>query len=280
MIKDNLTEENFDDVVISDSVSASNIFRDYINKNFGIEQDRVNIPELYQRLSKECKNVVNHTITCLLPEDRYALNLGGYLRELMNLRGFSEQLLINLLTVKRDCDCKNDIESDFYNRDDIKSRIQSFLKVMESQERSVELLQEIAALLSVDYDALTTGIGFEYVIDFDKLNDILEERNLDADKFVEQFFMEYVKCNHCTFNKGCEFKDNYFKYVDSLTYAKAESMCELLEIELEEILITKRICIDLEVYPFEKQYKRLLKAERRVIDQVIIDLQCFNNVQI
>lgn len=274
MIKDGLTYDNFDDFEINDPLSASEIFRNFKNKTKDFD-----IPDMYNRLSKECKNVVNHTVICLLPEDRGQLNLGGYLNELMRYREISKPELINLLTVKRDCDSKNGIENDYLGRDDIKSRLDSFLKVIESQERSNEILMEIASLLNVDFDALTKGIGFEYLIDYESLNNILSDRNIDADKFVKQFFTEYVKCYHCIYSNSCKFKKLFFKYVDYNVKAKVEYICKMLNIEPDEILIEKRICIDLEEFPFEKHYKRLLKAERKVIDQIIIDLQSFNKVQ-
>lgn len=270
MIKDYLSENDYEDIQITNSDVAGSFFKNYLEfmKDSGKEP---NIFMYYEKLADDKKKVVWHMTSCLLSQEKREQNLKGYFSELLEYREMKRETLVKMIDAKLSCEYIRNIEPVYADIDIVRSKIQNFAKVMHSKEDSF-LLKDICALLNVDYDAISTGFGEEYEIDKVRLITEIEKQGYEAETFLKEFVAKYVPCEGCEEKKNCSYQKEYFQYLQYDVVNLSKALCNKLNIPIENILISKTILIVAENDSFEEYYKKLSKNSKRIIYCLIRDL--------
>lgn len=232
------------------------------------------IKPLYEQLSDRKKYIVNKTINRLLRKEDTEQLFGLYFSTYLKSLKMTSYELTSYIDAKYQCDIvlgKRD-DKKCLSFEDIRSKIDNFKKIKKPQDKSFDLLSEISNILSVDISLLETGAGKKYRINYDYLEKIFFDKNIDKKTFFNRVIDERLYCKKCERFKKCDFQDNYIEYLILNQFELGQIIAQLLNINCEDIVICENIQIELDQYPLLEYFIKLSDNEQKAIIGLICDL--------
>jgi len=275
-------EENFE---VRDHLVAAAAYRQYIkyeekcsNGNEKDNADNDDLFYLYNRLSTENQRAINNLIRRLLGKNKkdkhnpreyfnkiMERNFGENLKKILEYRGLTyfqvASITLNMQDYENRFIDKKELPDEYL----IASYLRAFLKSEKPQDKSINLIDDICRVLSIDSDLLWYGKGNLYSINWEAITDIANEKNLSPNDIFKKTTTKLI------YELGTSKKYDIFEqniYCEGI----CEAFADALGVEYDDILNKERFVLEYDELPFEKYYNKLDKDMREIVKMLIIDL--------
>jgi len=261
-------EENFK---VNDHLVAAAAYRLYIKNEEksekGTEKENADndLLYLYNRLSAENQRAINNLIRRLLGKIKMERNLGENLKKIFEDRGLTYYQVASITSKMQDYENRLNDNRMFFDEDTIVSYLRGYLKSEKPQNKSMDLIDDICRVLSINSDLLWYGIGNVFSMDWEAIVDIAKEKNLELNDIYKKATNELIS------ELGASKKYNILEqniYCEGI----CEAFADALEVEYEDILNEERFVLEYDELPFEKYFNKLDKDMMDIVKMLIIDL--------
>jgi len=245
---------------------AGEIFEKYFlnNKKF-----------LYEKLSSRNKYIVDNMIIKLLGNriKNIDINFGENFSEILKnytYRTYTKNSKEKFTTsyLSKLFNAYASVEKIDYSSEDVKNNFDKFGK--NTHKNTDKLVCFLCDVLSVSKEVLYFGNGIQYIIDWDRISEILKERNINEEQFHLEITKKYTKYNELRYN------ENYITYAEYLFYNQKKYgefiAKELNLITASEIIFEKEIQLVKEQNYILRYFDKLKDNEQKAIIQLIHDL--------
>jgi len=240
----------------------------YFREMYGMEEKGTYIERLFPKLDTLKQQMVITLIHGLLSKAKKDAFLGVYLQSFLNDYEMTYVDLAKCITAyinysvgwqEKNGNVENlDMQS-------ISSKLQRFLNSTKGKEDN-EYLKLVSGFFSVSPSVLITGKGERYSINWEKLEEVVDGENLNADTFLEEHFeTDFDSAGISTEEE----KDQFKKYIRQNKFVFAEIAAEQFGIDVEDILETTECWVEMEDFPIKEYYNRLTDESKEIVKNVI-----------
>lgn len=262
--------KKIDDFEIERPQRAAEIYRSYYDSNKNDSEQAIN--EMYNALTKQNQFVINNMITYFMPEKNkngYICHFYNKLKEHLKITDYAvAQVIFSKMNCKRQ-NCYSEKEN--LVEDNIKKMLERIGNKDLITAKNIEILSIFCEAFSLDKNILFSGQGCQILLNENKIESLLKEKNIELSDFIKKVFER--KCKTCP-NKDC---DNYNReiYTKYLYYDKMElarMMAELLNVSTMQIIETIPIILTIEEDSFIDRYGTLSDNSKKVINELMKNL--------
>lgn len=236
------------------------------------------IEEIYYSSDKAKQHLIIELIRDLLTDAKKDAYLSLYLQSFLDEANMTYTALANRISAYvnnsaffEDTNVTNDSnkeKEDVYDITNIKSSLQSFLKNIKAQLDN-NILQLVSGYFSVSPSLLITGKGKKYYIDVEKLKEIADNENKEADDFLNSLYdSDFFAIEKVNENE----KKYYQDYINHNATVFAKIVEEVYNVDIDEILITEECWIELENFPIRDYFNRLKPENKKIVEHVLFNM--------
>ena len=166
---------------------------------------------------------------------------------------------------------QSNLNANIKSLEEIKSSIKKLLTTVNASINN-SVLQYIADFFCVSADVLITGKGKKYSVDLERLYNIVNNANMDAEEFLnEHLELDMVETATESEKKAFEV------YIHRSARVFAEIVAEQFAINVNDILIEEDCWIELDNFPIDRYYQLLTDKNKEVVRHVIENFAFIDN---